>query len=231
MLRPIFERLGWDASPGEEADRATLRGRLISTLGNFGDEAILAEAKRRFDLFLKDPESLSVNLRDTVIRLVGRNADRSTYDTLLGLARKSTDTSERVRYYAAAASALNPILPTRRWRRAHRRDHIEHRRHTDLRCRVRTSRTRLELSPGEFRRLTQKQGPTFRTNFVANVMGNFSDAAHAAELANFAPAHETSGGRVVAARTQERILTDADFAAQQLPAIDAWVKARASTSH
>ena len=54
-------------------------------------------------------------------------------------------------------------------------------------------------------------------------MGNFTDPARAAELAAFAPVHETSGGRIVAARTQERILADADFAARALPAIDAWI--------
>ena len=31
-------------------------------------------------------------------------------------------------------------------------------------------------------------------------MTNFTDAPHAEELANFAPAHSTSGGRLVAAR-------------------------------
>jgi hypothetical protein len=54
----------------------------------------------------------------------------------------------------------------------------------------------------------------------------FTDAAHATELANFAPVQETSGGRVVAARSYERIMTDADFSAQQLPAIEEWVKRR-----
>jgi hypothetical protein len=40
--------------------------------------------------------------------------------------------------------------------------------------------------------------------------------------------HETSGGRRVAERSYERIMTDADFAAQQLPAIDQWMRRRAA---
>ena len=55
-------------------------------------------------------------------------------------------------------------------------------------------------------------------------MTNFTDAPHAEELANFAPAHSTSGGRLVAARAYERIMTDADFSAQQLPAVNELVK-------
>jgi hypothetical protein len=44
----------------------------------------------------------------------------------------------------------------------------------------------------------------------------------------FAPVHETSGGRRVAERAHEHIMTDADFAAQQLPAVDEWPRRRAA---
>jgi hypothetical protein len=77
-----------------------------------------------------------------------------------------------------------------------------------------------------FAPLVAKQGPSFETYFVSNLMPIFTDAAHAAELANFAPVQATSGGRVVAARSYERIMMDADFSAQQLPAVDEWVKRR-----
>src|SRR5262249_35031092 len=97
-LRPLFDRVGWQPVDGEPADRALLRARLIRTLGELGDEAVLAEAKRRFDMFLRDAASLPPNLRDAVTYLVGRRADRATYQTLLDLGRKSTSTEERVRY-------------------------------------------------------------------------------------------------------------------------------------
>ena len=77
-----------------------------------------------------------------------------------------------------------------------------------------------------FTALAAKQGPSFQNYFPASLMTNFTDAAHAAELANFAPAQATSGGRLVAARSYERIMTDADFSAQQLPAVNEWVKQR-----
>src|SRR5262249_13974168 len=84
-LRPMCDRIGWQAIDGEPADRTLLRARLIRTLGDLGDEAVLAEAKRRFDAFLQDAASLPPNLRDAVTHLVGRGADRATYETLLGL--------------------------------------------------------------------------------------------------------------------------------------------------
>ena len=53
-LRPVFDRLGWDAAGRQGDDSALLRTRLIRVLGELGDEEILAEARRRFDAFRQD---------------------------------------------------------------------------------------------------------------------------------------------------------------------------------
>jgi aminopeptidase N len=229
MLRPVFDRLGFDAVAGEPQDHAILRPRLISMLGSFGDEAILAEANRRFAAFLKDPASLRPDLRGTVTHLVGLTADRATYDMLLGLARKTTDTNERVRYYSAAASALDPVLA---------QETLSIALTDELPTTLVGTLISTVASAGEhpylawafvktnFSALAQKQGPSFRNTFASNLMTNFTDAAHAAELASFPPVHETSGGRRVAERSEERIMTDADFAVRQLPAVDEWTKRR-----
>jgi aminopeptidase N len=229
VLRPLFDRLGWDAAPSEPAENALLRLRLIGMLGNFGDEAIVEEAKRRFAKFVGDPASLPAALRDAVTSIAGRYADRATYDTLLALARGATNTDERVRYYMAAASARDPELAGATLALT-LTDELP----TTLIGRVIST----VASGGEHRdlawnfvkenlaTLAAKQGPSFRDNFPAGLLGNFTDTAHAQELAEFGPAHATSGGRKVAARTYERMMADADFATQQLPAVDAWVKER-----
>ena len=66
---------------------AMLRPAVIRFLGEMSDEAVLAEANRRFAAFLEDPTSLRHGLRDTVIHLAGFGADRNTYEVLLSLAR------------------------------------------------------------------------------------------------------------------------------------------------
>ena len=113
-LRPAFDRLGWDRAAGESEsntiDDAIVRSRLIAELGDLGDGAVVAEARRRFAAFVKDPGSLDVNLRGPVIFLAGRDADRATYDELRALGRKATSTELRVRYYIALAAAINPEL-------------------------------------------------------------------------------------------------------------------------
>ena len=77
-----------------------------------------------------------------------------------------------------------------------------------------------------FDALASKQSPFFRNTFVSNFMTNFSDAERAAELAAFAPAHATSGGRIIATRAEETILIAAAFKARALPAIADWLKKR-----
>jgi aminopeptidase N len=230
VLRPLFDRIGWDAAPREPEDTAFLRNRLISMLENFGDAAVVTEAKRRFADFVRDPASLPTALRETVTSLAGRHADRATYDTLLGLARRATNTDERVRYYIAAASARDPDL-AKEMLALTLTDELP----TTLVGRVISTVAGAgehrdlawDFVKANFGTLAARQGPSFQDTFPAGLLTFFTDAAHAKELADFAPAHKTSGGRTVAARAYERIMTDADFSAQQLPVVDAWVKEHA----
>ena len=228
-LRPVFDRLGWDGSGSGDDDNTLLRGSLIWTLGELGDEAIIAEAKRRFAGFLREPQSLPAALRDSVTHVVGIAADRATYDTLLALARKSTVANERLRYYYAAASARDPAL-------AHATlaltltDEVSGTIVTGLIGSVASSGEQPDLAwdflQKNYDALFAKQGPQFRDQFIANFMTNFSDEGHAAELAAFAPVQATSGGRVMAGRAQEVIAISADLKTRALPAVEAWIRER-----
>ncbi len=224
-LRPLFDRLGWDKGSGD--DDALLRGSLIWTLGEFGDGDILAEARRRFAAFVQNPSSLPNALRDAVMHLVGLSADRAGYDTLLALARKTTVTNERLRYYYAAASSRDPALA---------RDTLALTLTDELPSTIVGGIINMVASSGEqpdlawefvqrnFDALVARLGPSFRDLFVPSFMTNFSDEAHAMQLANFAPAQATSGGRVTAARALETIAISADLKARALPAVDAWIR-------
>jgi aminopeptidase N len=228
-LRPLFDRLGWDAAGRETGDGPLLRPRLIRLLGELGDEEILAEARRRYAAFLENPQSLRPELRETVAHLVGLTADRATYDSLIALARKSTITNERSRYYSAAASARDPEL-ARATLALTLTDELPNTMIGSVIGAVASSGEQPALAwdfvRANFEALASKQSPFFRNTFVSNLMTNFSDAERAAELAAFAPAHATSGGRIIAARAEETIRIAADFKANALPAIAEWLKKR-----
>jgi aminopeptidase N len=226
-LRPVFDRLGWEKQAGEAYDREFLRTRLVRVLGDLGDEDILAEAKRRFAEFVRDPASLRPALREPVTHLVGRTADRATYDLLRERARTTTSTDERQRYYSALAAARDPALAQETLALALSED-IPSSTVGTLIFGVAGAGEHPDLAwtfvQSNFSALASRQGPFFRDNFAPNLLANFSDRSHAAELASFSPAHETSGGRRMAARTEENILTDADFVTDTLPAVDEWVR-------
>jgi aminopeptidase N len=228
-LRPVFDRLGWEGSGSGDDDDTLLRGSLIRVLGEFGDEEIIAEAKRRFAGFVQDPKSLPGALRDAVTHVVGITADRATYDTLLMLARKSTVTNERLRYYFAAASARDTALANATLALA-LADEVPGTIATGLISSVAGSGEQPDLAwdfvQKNFDALLAKQGPQFRDQFVANLMTNFSDEGHAAQLAAFTPAQATSGGRVMTARALETIAISADLKARTLPLVDAWIRER-----
>jgi aminopeptidase N len=223
------DRLGWDATAGEANERALLRARLVRALGTLGDEAVIAETRRRFDAYLKDPASLADALRDPVATVIGRNADASMYETLLGLARKATGNDERTRFYMAAASTLDPALAAKILALT-LTDELPKGLVDGVISRVAAQGEHRELALAfvkqHFEALAAKVGANFRNTYMSYLMLNFSDRAHAEELKAFAPVHETERGRVLAARNYERIVADADFVAQQLPAIDDWIARR-----
>ncbi|WFU15962.1 M1 family metallopeptidase [Bradyrhizobium sp. CB3481] len=228
-LRPVLDRLGWNGSGSGDDDDTLLRSSLIWTLGDLGDEDVIAEAKRRFAGFLGDPQSLPNALRDAVTHVAGVTADRATYDALLALARKSTVTSERTRYYLAAASTREPAL-ARATLALTLTDEVPGTIVTGLINSVGFSGEQpglaWEFLQKNYDALFVKLGPQFRDQFVASFMTNFSDERRAAELAGFTPAQATSGGRVTAGRAQETIAISADLKARALPAIEAWIKER-----
>jgi len=227
LLRPIFERVGWQAPDGEPAERARTRTRLLGALGDLGDDAVIAEAKRRFEAFLQDPASLPSALREPVLHLVGREADRATYEALHELGRKSKILAERTLYYSALARALDPAL-ARETLAIALTDEIPNDMARRLIYSVASQGEHADLAvefvKRHFETLADKLGSSFRATSMSTLMANFSDPARAEELKQFVPAYETSDGRTEAERTRERILADAEFVARQIPAVDEWVR-------
>jgi aminopeptidase N len=225
-LRPVFDRLGWDGSGTGDDDDTLLRVSLIRALGEFGDPDIIAESKRRFAAFLKDPKLLQPALRDPVSHVVGITADRETYDALLALARASTATNERVRYYHAAASARDATLAGETLALTLTRE-LPNTLVGGLISEVAKSGQQPQLAWDFIRNnldaLSARQGPSFKDQFIPNFMTNFYDVAHADELRRFAPAQATAGGRIMTARALESIAISDDVRARVLPEVDRFV--------
>lgn len=110
ILKPAAARLGWDARPGETAAEQSLRRTVIHDLGAWGDPAVLAEARRRFALFLHDPKAIPADDQLAVLAIIAEHADPATFEQLHTLAKQAHDESQRQRFFQALATVKDPKL-------------------------------------------------------------------------------------------------------------------------
>ena len=101
FLGTIFDRLGWDSQKNEKHTDALLRSFVITALGKLGDKEILNEARKRFNKFLKNKNSLAADLQEPVFVLVAWQGNEKTYNKLLSLYKKSTLQEEKIRFLMA----------------------------------------------------------------------------------------------------------------------------------
>jgi aminopeptidase N len=110
LLRPTFEKLGWQPEESEPPAAGNLRVSLINALGDLDDREIIAGCRERFAKYLANPASLAPDLRPPVFAVVGRYADENTWTKLHELGLKTTSIEEKQYYYDALACATDPGL-------------------------------------------------------------------------------------------------------------------------
>jgi aminopeptidase N len=110
IVKPMAERLGWDAHPGETPDVQQLRRTLLADLGAWGDPQVIAEARRRFAAFVADRASIKPDDQSFVLGLVMREADRQTFEQLHAIAKAEKDDTAQRRYHRALMKVRDPAL-------------------------------------------------------------------------------------------------------------------------
>ncbi|HLQ13251.1 MAG TPA: M1 family metallopeptidase [Steroidobacteraceae bacterium] len=110
VLRPEFERLGWHSRAVEAADVQQLRRTLIGDLGNWGEQGVIDEARRRVTAFLTDHRAIAPDDQPVMLAVAARYADEAMFRQLRALARATADPSERARFYSALMQVGDPGL-------------------------------------------------------------------------------------------------------------------------
>jgi aminopeptidase N len=106
-LHPVIERLGWDAQDGEESNVAILRNAVLVALSQFGDQPVIAEARRRFELSQRDPQGVAPAVRQTARSVVARNADAETLERLITQFRTTQNPQQKQVLLRAMAGVLD----------------------------------------------------------------------------------------------------------------------------
>ena len=109
-LTPVLNAIGYDAKAGEGSQVPVLRSALISTLGDMGDKAVVAEANRRFAALDSDPTALDGPLRNVWLGIIAKNADQATWDKLRAMAKGAKTDLEKSTLYALLGGARDEKL-------------------------------------------------------------------------------------------------------------------------
>ncbi|WP_420143374.1 M1 family metallopeptidase [Sphingobium sp.] len=109
-LTPLLTGIGYDAKAGEGAQVPVLRSALVSTLGDMGDKAVVAEANRRFAALSANPAALDGPLRNVWLGIIAKNADQATWDKLRAMAKGAKSDLEKSTVYALLGGAKDAKL-------------------------------------------------------------------------------------------------------------------------
>ena len=229
LLEPALDRIGWDPKPAEEKNAVLLRSSLISTLGTFGDERVITEARKRFQELLRKSETLNPDLHSAVFTVVGRYSDRTTYEQLHSLGRKTDSTEEKNQYYGAMHDALDPDLARESLQRtltdelpmamapnsvfgvAYGGEHVA---------------LAWEFARKYYKELAPKLPSLWKDRYLPQLMSGASDAVQAAELEAFCKTAMASDAWKEVEKAAERIRFQAKLKQRELPRIDAWIQHR-----
>lgn len=231
-LRPALARIGWDAKEGEPANDALLRTLLIAALGQFDDDATMAEAKARFQRFLEDRASLPAALQEAVATVVGQHADLATWEALHKLGQESSGTEARLRWYLALAQARDSALIARTVAIGE----------TDELPNGRVNRFLIEAAGASddpdlvwnlflprraavLRRLSESH----RQQLLPGIAGASSNPAISQALQGLPESELTNGARYQTRKAVDDIAIRAKFRGTLLPALGQWLKANAGS--
>ena len=224
LIRPVFDRVGWEPKRGEQVADGLLRAKLIAEVSEFSDEDVIAGARGRFKKFLTDPNMLPPHLRPAVLDVVGRYADQKTWDKLHELGLKTQSLEEKGNFYHAMATALNPEL-AKRTLPLSLTDELPASRAIFLVVWVARDGEQPEIAwkfaQANREKLDAKLGAMAAVRFVPYLMRGFSETRHAADLETYAQKYMPAKSEVE--KAAEEIRFNADLKARIIPEIHKWL--------
>ena len=227
VLAPIHARLGWDAKVGEPDNTQSLRGTVIEALGRFGDPAVLAEARTRFERYLADPDSMDADTRVTVLGVIARRADAATWSRLHEMALSAKTLLERQQAYDLLGAAEDPALARKALDLALSGEPpatiapeiiaVVSDRHPDL---------AFDFAVANWEKLSPLVEPNTRPQALPRLIAGANDVAIIARLDAFAETHIPAGSRQALRQVEAGVRYQARIRNDRLPEVDAWLKSR-----
>ena len=109
-LAAPFAALGWNAKPGDSELTQSLRGNLIGALGQYGDEAVLAEARKRLSAIEQGDKSVNGDVASGVLLAVGSRASKANADRIAAMISSGKHTGLEWPLMTALSSVIDPVV-------------------------------------------------------------------------------------------------------------------------
>jgi aminopeptidase N len=110
FAKPKLLKLGWDEKAGETAEDAQLRALLAGVLARAGDQDAVAQARSRFERWMKEPGAVSPAMIGFVTFTAGRYADAPTFAAIAKRMQETQNSEERSRLLGALLQVQDPEL-------------------------------------------------------------------------------------------------------------------------
>ncbi len=224
LLAPLFAKTGWDAKRGEDQNVALLRATLLEALNRFDDTGAIAEARKRFAAFLKDPSHTAPDTRRSMLAIVARHADAATWDRLHALAKAEKNTLAKRELYELLGAALDPALAKRALALA-----LTEELPLTMRPAVISSvasdhpEMAFDFANAHLGLVASWLEADSRNQFVPRLAGSSADPKMAAKVKAFAGAHIPPTARREAVKVQSAIGFQAQVRGTRLKDIDRWL--------
>jgi aminopeptidase N len=225
-LRPFFDRLGWQARPGEAANDGLARAQLIAALGALGDADIIAEAHRRVRAADADPGALPAGIRAAVLTVYASNANAADFEDMLARARAATDFVEQRRLWVRLAGARDPALAQRALQMT-LGEEIPRQLRPQVIAEVSGEHPRMawDFLVANRAAVEDLLDPLQRFEYATHIASQSPDPAVADELLEYSRDFP-EGARPSVASAAATIRLRAQTVAERMPVVEAWIAAR-----
>ena len=233
LFRPTFEMLGWKPKEGEVAAATNLRASLINALGGLNDPEVIAGCRERFEKYLASPVSLAPDLRSSVLAVVGRYADETTWSKLHELGLETTSIEEKQNYYSALAESIDPRLVKKTLSIA-------------LTDELPTSRALFlvplvaresghpeiawEFAKANMKTLLAKTDAVGANRYAPSLFTFFSDQSRADELKSYAKANLSPASAPEVTKVVDEVQFRAEFKKRLAPQLNTWIDRKLTTN-
>jgi len=224
-LSPVLTRIGW-TSKGQEADTvAILRAAVIEELSALGDTSVVAEGRRRFADYLRDPSATPADMRRTVLQIVALHADAQTWEQMEIMAAQAKSELERRQLYAFLGTAEDPALARRALDLA-----FSGKPPATIIPEIISAVSRLhpdmafDYATSHWDGLTPYIEPASQPEYMPRLLSHAYDPVLIGKLDAFAEQHIPSSARRNVRKTDSNIRYNADIRTKRLPEVVAWIE-------